>query len=217
MSVAVRPEHGPTLGEVLPARWRRPLLALAALLVLAGVLLGLRSTTDGVDVVRTSPLPFNFHHSDRLAQVDPRPGEIVRLEREVNGKFNQSFAVLPLSLPAYSGDVGGVLPTVADGEIDRLRQAYAEFELVEEGKARINDVAGYQIVFRGRIEGDRRLYGRLVLLPEQIDGEPAAPRRGVRLLVESTPSAGVGRAEDAGVRGLNKRPFRSFRFGTEKP
>lgn len=216
MSVAVRPEHGPTLGQVLPRAWRRAVAVAALLLTAVLVALALRSSADGVAVVRTEPLPFNFHHAETLAQVDPRPGEIVRLERTVNGKFNQSFAVLPLTLPAYQGDVGGVLPLVAHDELERLRSAYASFELVEEGKARINDVAGYQVVFRARL-GERRLYGRVVLLPEQIEGEPARPRRGVRLLVESTPSAGVGRAEDAGVRGHNKRPFRSFRFGTERP
>lgn len=216
MSVAVRPEHGPTFGEAVPARWRRVIAVLAAVLVLVFAGLSLRSTADGVDVVRERPLPFNFHHASTLPQVDPRDGELVRLEREVNGKFNQSFAILPLALPDYEGVVGGVLPVLADAERERLAQAYSEFELIEEGKARINDVTGYQLVFRARL-GERRLYGRSVLLPEQIDGEPAQPRRGVRLLVESTPAAGVGRAEDAGVRGLNKRPFRSFRFGTEKP
>jgi hypothetical protein len=216
VSVAVRPEHGPTLPEILPARHRRAAGAALLLVVLVIAGLSLRASTDGVSVVRTEPLAFNFHHADALTQVDPRGGEILRLEREVNGKFNQAFAILPLSLPAYRGDVGGTLPLVADGEIKSLKERYAQFELVEEGKARINDVAGYQVVFRARL-GERRLYGRLVLLPETFDGEPARPRRGVRLLVEATPSAGVGKAEDAGVRGLTKRPFRSFRFGTEAP
>jgi hypothetical protein len=216
VSVAVRPEYGPTLPEILPARYRRAAGVALLLVVLLLVGLSLRSSADGVSVVRTDPIAFNLHHADRLEQVDPRAGEILRLERTVNGKFNQAFAVLPLELPAYRGDVGGTLPILAHEEIEALRKRYAEFELVEEGKARINDVAGYQIVFRARL-GARRLYGRLVMLPESIDGEPAQPRRGVRLLVEATPAAGVNKAEDAGVRGLTKRPFRAFRFGTEAP
>lgn len=217
MPVALRPEHGPTLPELVPARRRRTAAVAALALVTAIVLLSLRGAADAdVRVVRESPVAFNFRHSEALKPVDPRPGELLRIERTVNGKFNQSFAVLGLELPPYEGDVGGILPVVAAAEIAALRERYASFELVEEGKARVNDVAGYQIVFRARL-GERRLYGRLVMLPESIEGEPRSPRRGVRLLIESTPAAGVGRAEHAGVRGLNKKPFRSFRFGTEGP
>lgn len=215
MSVAVRPEHGPTLPEILPPRHRRVAGVALLLVVLLVVGLSLRSSAEGVTVVRTEPLAFNLHYDERLDQVEPREGEILRLERTVDGELHQSFSVLPLELPAYRGDIGGTLPVVAHAEIAALRERYPDFELVEEGKARVNDVGGYQVVYRASRRP--RLYGRLVLLPESIDGKPAQPRRGVRLLVEATPNAGVNRPEDAGVRGLTKRPFRAFRFGTEAP
>ena len=176
MSVAVRPEHGPTLPEILPARHRRVAGVALLLVVLLIVGLSLRSSADGVSIVRTEPLAFNLHHAEALEQVDPREGEILRLQRTSDGKVDQSFTILPLELPAYRGDVGGALPIVAHREIEALRARYPQFELVEEGKARINDVAGYQIVYRASRKP--RLYGRLVLLPETIDGEPAQPRRG---------------------------------------
>jgi hypothetical protein len=200
----------------VPARARRAVGVVAALIAVAMAVLLLRPADDGIDVVRRSPVAFNLRHPADLKTVPPRAGETLRLEKTANGKFVQSFAVLPLALPAYEGDVGGALPILADAEIRALRERYASFELIEEGKARINEVPGYQVVFRARL-GDRRLYGRLVMLPELLEDGPKSPRRGVRLLLESTPSAGVGRAEDVGVRGLNKRPFRTFRFGTEKP
>jgi hypothetical protein len=216
-SVAVLPEHGPTLPEILPVRWRRAVGVVAGLLAVVVAVLLLKSSDGDVEVVRSGPVAFNFRHPEALRPVSARPGELLRLEKATaGGKFVQSFAVLPLALPAYRGDVGGVLPVVADAEARALRERYTAFELVEEGKARINEVPGYQIVFRARL-GERRLFGRLVMLPEVTEDGPAMPRRGVRLLLEATPAAGVGRAEDVGVRGLNKRPFRSFRFGTEKP
>lgn len=215
-AAAVLPEHGPPLPELVPARARRALGVVVALIALAIAVVLLKPSDDGVDVVRRAPVAFNLRHPADLKAVAPRAGEILRLEKSANGKFVQSFAVLALALPAYKGDVGGILPVVADAETRALRERYASFELVEEGKARINEVPGYQVVFRARL-GTRRLYGRLVMLPELLEDGPAAPRRGVRLLLESTPAAGVGRAEDVGVRGLNKRPFRTFRFGTKKP
>jgi hypothetical protein len=215
VSVAVRPEHGPTLPEILPARHRRAAAVTLVLVVLLIVGLSLRSSAEGENIVRTEPLAFNLHHDERLDQVEPRDGEILRLERRVGGEFHQAFSILPLELPEYRGDVGGTLPILAHAEIAALRERYPNFELVEEGKARINDAAGYQVVYRASRKP--RLYGRLVLLPESIEGKPAQPRRGVRLLVEATPKAGVNRPEDAGVRGLTKRPFRAFRFGTEAP
>jgi hypothetical protein len=216
VSTAVRPEYGPSLPEILPARWRRVAAVAGGLAALAIAVLVLRPADDGIDVVRTTPVPFNFRYTADLPPVKPRAGELLRLEKSAGGKFIQSFAVRPLTLPAYRGDVVGVLPVLAAHEIDALRSRYASFELVEEGKARVNDAPGYQVVFRARL-GSRRLYGRLILLPEFLEDTPASPRRGVELLLEATPSAGVGRAEDVGVRGLNKRPFRTFRFGTEKP
>ena len=57
-----------------------------------------------------------------------------------------SFAVAPLELPAYEGDVGGVLPVVAARELDALKQRFPDLEPVEEGKARINKAAGYSLV-----------------------------------------------------------------------
>jgi hypothetical protein len=216
VTAAVRPELGPTLPEIVPVRWRRTAAVVGGLVVLAIAVQVLRPADDGIDVVRTGPVAFNFRYTADLPRVKPRAGELLRLERTAGGKFIQSFVVRPLTLPAYRGDVVGILPVLAAHEIDALRARYASFELVEEGKARVNDAPGYQVVFRARL-AQRRLYGRLILLPEFLDGKPVTPRRGVELLLEATPSAGVGRAEDVGARGLNKRPFRTFRFGTEKP
>jgi hypothetical protein len=82
------------------------------------------------------------------------------------------------------------------------------------------------VQFRARL-GERRLFGRLVLLPEPAAGEDLADpsgelenarsRRGVRLLMLATPASGAVRPRDVGARGNLKTPFRSFRFGTEGP
>lgn len=83
----------------------------------------------------------------------PREGEPLRLEARRGDLFLQSFAIEPLRLPAYEGDVGGALPVIAAREIQALRRRFAEFELVQE--TRVNEVPAYSILFRARI-GERR-------------------------------------------------------------
>jgi hypothetical protein len=213
--------HRPTLPELvgprlarLPAAVRLALAVACAVLLLAIVaLIALRPGEAVTEYVQRSGLTFNFRYPDPLVRAAPQGNEIVRVQQVRSDRlFVQSLAVEPLELPAYQGAVGGLLPIVADGETKALAARFREFELVQEGKTRLNEVPGYAIAFRARL-GARRLLGRLVLLPEPV---PAA-RRGVRLLLLATPSAGVNRAEEVGVRGVIKRPFRTFRFGTEAP
>ena len=73
------------------------------------------------------------------------------------------------SCPAYEGDVGGVLPIVAARELEALKQRFPTLEPVEEGKARINKVAGYSLAFRA----DRKA---AALRPAR--AAPAARRQG---------------------------------------
>jgi hypothetical protein len=211
----VLPEHRPTLRDEL-ARLPRTVAvaagALLAVLLLGALVLVVRPEDDGVDFVRRGPVAFNFRAPPELR---PAPGEgaYVRLvRRRTDGLFLDSFAVAPLALPAYRGDPGGLLPVFAEREIARLRSAHREFELLQEGKARINEVPGYMVGFRAR-QGRRLLLGRVVLLPEPLP----RPRRGVRLEVLSTPAAGVGSVRDVVSQGAAKMPYRTFRFGTEKP
>ena len=213
--------HRPTLPELvgprlarLPAGVRVALAVVGVVLLLAIVaLIALRPGEAVTEYVQRSGLTFNFRYPDPLARAAPQGDEIVRVQQVRSDRlFVQSFAVEPLELPAYQGAVGGLLPIVADGEMKSLARRFREFELVQEGKTRLNEVPGYAIAFRARL-GARRLLGRVVLLPEPVPGA----RRGVRLLLLATPSAGVNRAEEVGVRGVIKRPFRTFRFGTEAP
>jgi hypothetical protein len=197
----------------MPRLLRVVVWVVGALLVLGFLAWWLWPEDDGVDVVVERPIAFNLRYPPQYERLPVSGGELLRLERRRDdGLFLDSFAVQELELPAYEGDVAAQLPVYADREIAGLRARYDDFELVEEGKARINEVAGYLISFQAR-QGERRLYGRVVLLPEPVPGT----RRGVRIGMLVTPSAGAGTATDVGVRGAIKMPYRSFRFGTEKP
>ncbi len=211
MSGLVLERHRPTLPDLVG---RRVAIAVAVLVALVAAAVLLLRSADPVDeYVQRSGLTFNFRYTRDLARLRSQGAEIVRLEqRRPGGLFVQSFAVEPLALPAYRGQIGGLLPVVSVAEQAALARRFRSFELVQEGKTSLNQVSGYAIVFRARL-GARRLFGREILLPAPVPGS----RRGVRLLLLATPSAGVNRAEDTGVRGVIKRPFRTFRFGTQAP
>ena len=146
----VAPEHRPTLREELaplPARTRWAVLAVLGLLALALLVALTRGGERGRDAdrartptVRLQPALSRTGSSGWT----PAAGELLRLERQ----GLDSFVVEPLELPAYKGDVGGILPIVAARELDALKQRFPELEPVEEGKTRINQAAGYSLAFR---------------------------------------------------------------------
>jgi hypothetical protein len=228
-------EHRPTLGDLLrprlsrAPRWARwALAALGALLILlVAWRIFARGDAGETHYVHRGALEFNFRYPDAMQRAATRAPEIVRVERTRKGLFLDSFAVEPLALPPFRGNVSGLLPVYADQEIAALRKRFPdEFELTREGKARVNQVPGYDVQFRARL-GERRLFGRLVILPRPAAGEDLVnptgelendrSRTGVRILMLATPASGAVRPRDVGARGNLKTPFRSFRFGTEGP
>ena len=177
--------------------------------------------------VHSRPVVFNFHYPDAMHPVAPRSPEIIRVERRRGSLFLDSFAVEPLSLPPFRGDVSGELPVYAEREIAALRKRFPrDFELTREGKARVNAVPGYDVQFRARL-GERPAVrparpaarARCRRGPRRPDGRARErrSRRGVRLLMLATPASGAVRPRDVGARGNLKTLFRSFRFGSEGP
>jgi len=191
----------------MPKRVRWVAIAVLVLLVLAALVPLAKGAADeeGTREIVREPIAFNLRYPDAMQRVDD--DELFHLERP----GLDEFVVEPLELPAYEGDVNGILPVAASQELEQLKQRFPALEPVEEGKVRINRAAGYSLVFRA--SRSPRLYGRLVLLPEPVPGA----RTGVKLLMLATPDGGADKARDVGTNGLLKTPYRSFRFGTEGP
>jgi hypothetical protein len=223
-SLPVKPEYGPTLPDLVAPRWGRvprvvrvPAVVLAALLVVAAAALALRARGAGdVSVVVERPVAFNLRHGEALPRVAPRGGELLRLEGRRGPLFLQSFAVERLVLAPYRGVPSGEFPVAAERVKARLARRFGEFALVEEGRTRVNEVPGYEVVFTARSPTGRRLYGRWVMLVPLTD-PPTPQRRGVTLELLGTPAAGIPNAGLIGDAGQLKLPLRSFRFGTDAP
>jgi hypothetical protein len=170
------------------------------------------------------PISFNFDHSRKLRIFKPA-GDFVQAEWKVNGTLAASFSVAPFEIDPQPGLLSGWLPIVASRLERQAARAYDHFRLQFEGRARVNDVEGYQFAFTARIAETsgrlRQLFGRIVILPKPYDVEDPnkayppgqGPSLGVKLTMLATTRDDVTSPTVVGDSGILKRPFRSFRFG----
>ena len=220
MPSVVRPEYGPSLPTLLGPRLRvlprsvRAALALGGLAVLAALAVVLIARPGGPHAyVQRSPIVFNLNWDEPLRKPPPRPGELLRLEQRRGTQLLQSMTIEPLRLPPTAATPPCSLPRPGRRPGARDEPALPGRRFGVEGRVRLNpDAAGYGFVFRARL-GHRQLWGRGSLLAP---GDAGA-RLGVFILLLGTPEGGVHSTDQLGYVGPLKQPYRSFRFGTERP
>jgi hypothetical protein len=216
----VRPEFGPTLRELLTPRWRtlarwqqRVLQVAGAAIVVLALAMVIRGSDDGTtQIVVRKPLAFNLIHTAGLERVTAHSGEILRLESDRGRPDDQSFTISPLRLPPYRGDVSAGFLIASARIVKELGAGDPGFVYRGEGRARINQLPGYQVLFATKRDGKTVLGRRVLLVPD----EPGA-RDGVDILLLTNLSKAVPNVDAVGNNGLLKTPLRSFRFGTERP
>ena len=240
-SAQAEPDYGPSLPEIVGpwlrarSRLQRAALTVAVLLLVGAVAaLVIRSEAEVKSYQQTEsdararglePVAFHFDHSRKLSVSKP-DGAYVRVERRRGGELVASFTVSPFQMERRDGFLAGYLPLVAtDLERDAARR-YDNFRLQFEGRARLNEVEGYQFAFTARLArsgGDpRRLFGRIVVLPEPYDYEEPEkehppgqnPTRGLLFTMLATTLDEPDSPTRVGDEGILQRPFRSFRYGT---
>jgi hypothetical protein len=209
----VKPAYGPSLPQLLRARFGLSTrvatgVAIAVVVLVVAAALALRG--GDVHLVHRDAPVFNLRYAKVLHRMPPEPGVVLGLEGRRGDLFLQSLTIRRLHLPRYPGAVSGFLPLYSEHHIRALTRRFDGFTPLEEGKARINEAPGYQVGFRAQLDG-RTVYGREVLL---VPDEPGA-RDGVAITVLQTHAAGAHAVKDVGTVGAIKKPFRSFRFGTE--
>jgi hypothetical protein len=214
-SVPIKPAYGPTLGRLLSPWWRRSsrLVRALTLMLVAGVLtlaVGAFLTLENAHYSHGGKVPFSFSYRG-LYRAKPDAGDYVLLERhDTAGRLEDSFAVGPLKLPAYSGALTGELPLYAAGYIGVLRSRYDQFALRGEGKTRVNAVPAYQVIFTAHVAG-QTMWGRdVLLLPER----PGA-REGVSITMLTTPTANadVTTPLEVASEGVLLRPLKTMSLG----
>lgn len=211
----MKPEYGPTLGRLLAPRWHaasrltRWLLGVAAAALLAA-LVAAGLTLANSTFSRGGRVPFSFSYRD-LYRTAPDPGGYVKVERRhSNGALADAFAVAPLRLAPYTGELSGELPLYASSYARELSTRYRGFVLGGEGKSTVNGVSAYNVYYTALVEG-RRLFGRdVLLLPER-----ARAREGVviSMLTTRTKGAELVSPTEVAAKGVLALPLKSFTIG----
>src|ERR1700691_1515397 len=183
-SIPLKPEYGPTLGELLAPRWYAASRLARAIVVTAGIgllalVIGAGLTLENAHYSHGGAVPFSFSYRG-LYRTRPEPGEWVQVRSPVRGPLRNSFAVAPLRLGPYRGSLSAELPLYAASYIEGLRRRYAGFVLRGEGKTRVNTVPAYAVAYTAQIAG-RSVYGRDILLL----GEQRGVRAGVAIVMLS--------------------------------
>jgi hypothetical protein len=123
------------------------------------------------------------------------------------------------------GALASYLPLIATDLQRATARRYEHFRLQFEGRARVNEVEGYQYAFTSRLRvpdrPPRQLFGRVVVLPEPYSYEDPEteyppgrnPTRGVLVTMLATTLDEAPSATRVGDEGILQRPFRSFRYG----
>ena len=213
---AMKPEYGPTLGRVLAPRWRAASTraragAGAALIAMLAALIGAALTLENASYTHSGAVPFSFSYRD-LYSVSPEPCGYVRVQAHgTDGRLKYSFAVNPLVLPRYTGEVAAALPIYASRYIRSLERERTDFKLVGEGFARtsLHGLPGYEVLYTTTV-GGREVYGRdMLLLPPG----PSTVREGVSIVMLSEPSGQIASPLKVASTGVLAHPLKTFSWG----
>jgi hypothetical protein len=211
----MKPEYGPTLGQLLAPRWRAASPLARGLVIASGVgllalIVALALTLENSTFSHGGRVPFSFSYRG-LYRTTPDPGGYVKLQRRrPDGQLEDSLSVEPLVLPPYSGELAVELPLYAASYTRELAQRHTQFVLRGEGKTKVNTVPGYNIFYTAVVEG-RRMYGRdVLLLPER-----AGAREGVVIAMLTSPKANsqVTSPSLVASAGVLLKPIRTFTIG----
>jgi hypothetical protein len=216
-----RPGLGPTLPGALRERFGIPpvvTLVVAGVIAAAAVTAILIALTGppapGEQVVHASPPVFNLlYPPESMHEARPAAGELLRLEGR-REQLKVSVTVRKLELPPFDGDVThGQLPVYADRFVEAAKRRMPGLELVQEGRARVNNAVGYEVGYQ-RIGPSERFTGRDVLLV------PDDPEEGKGLVLLSLRTRKAGGAKltpaEKGLAYTARKAYRSFRFGTKR-
>jgi hypothetical protein len=209
-----KPGYGETLPTLLQRRFgipeRRTLIGfgvLVALIVVAVLLLRdpLGGRTQAVHEAR--PVFNTLYRAGLVTPAKPRPGELQRFTAR-QGPVRLTMTVRTLRLPAYRGDVAGLLPVYAERHIARLSSAIPGFAATSEGKARVQGAPGYEINYRTAHGATGR---DVIVVPPD---EPGV-RDGLLVSLRQTGRT-QGRAAAIKVVTAMRSTVRSLKFGADR-
>jgi hypothetical protein len=216
VALPMKPEYGPSLGRLLSPRWRAAssltrVAVTAACVGLAVALVGVGLTLENASYAHGGSVPFSFEYRGLYGVAAERGGFVRVQSRWPDGALEYSFAVGPIELPPYSGELTAEMPLFATGFIQALAHRYANFALDAEGKSAISKtLTGYEIAFTATVEGREMLVRDVLLVPPH-----AGARKGVVVVMLTSPHASsqITHSYEVGTTGVLLRPLKTFAFG----
>ena len=184
----VQRRFGPSLPELLapridrlPAIARRVGLVVLVLLVAAIVAYALRSRYPAFS--QSSPVAFHLTYPPSLTREPTPRGALLLLELHSGSELVDSLEISPLSLPAYSGEISGLLPVIAVNYeralAARIGPTFVPWSL---GRTRVINTPAFTFTYERTIDG-RLYFGRVTFITEKLSGD----RHGLMLSLLTLP------------------------------
>jgi hypothetical protein len=175
----VQERFGPSLPALLapridrlPAIARRVGAVLALLVGVVIVALVLR-TRDPSYSGSVGSAHFSVSWPRSMTREATPGGDLLLLRQSAGSGLVASFEVAPLRLPAYSGEISGLLPVLAINYERRLEQRYgARFTPWSLGRTRIINTAAFTFTYKLYVASDPAPYfGRVVFITAHLHGD----------------------------------------------
>jgi hypothetical protein len=213
LSAPVKPEFGPTLGElveprleVLPRRLRGFLIGVAiGFVVVAGALL-ITSAAPSADL-NEGGVSFSFSYPGMSKAATPA-GDFIAVQTLSDGRIANSLTVGPWRLPPYFGEISGLAPALTANYLRGFALRTPGFDLESAGRTRIDGYAGYDFSYRRDFDG-MTYWGMVVFLTPHLHGD----RQGVEISMLVEPAlSGVKNPDDIGGAGPLYEPMQTFQI-----
>jgi hypothetical protein len=186
-------------------------VVVAAGVALMVAIVALALTLENSSYSHGGAVPFSFSYRD-LYRVAPDGGGFVKVQsHSPDGALKYSFAVDPVRVPRYSGELLAALPMFASGYIRTIAGRYQDFALRGEGKARVNvNLTGYEVLYTAEVDGTKVLGRDVLLFPAR-----SGAREGVDIvmLTATTATKQIVYPQEVATTGVLLRPLKSFAFG----
>lgn len=184
----VQRRFGPSLPQLLapridrlPAIARRVGLVLIVALVAAIVAYALRGRYPAFS--QRAPVAFHLTYPPSLTRQPTPHGALLLLEMHSGTQLVDSLEIDPLRLPAYHGEISGLLPVIAANYERKLaEQVGPTFTPWSLGRTRVINTPAFTFTYERRIDGTL-YFGRVTFITKNLSGD----RRGLMLSLLTLP------------------------------
>jgi hypothetical protein len=175
-SAPVQRRFGPSLPALLAPRiGRLPVFARrVGLLIVVALVAAIiaRELRGGYPTFsRRSPVAFHLTYPTSLTREPTPRGALLELELHNGSQLLDSYEISPLALPAYSGEISGLLPVIAANYERKLAaQIGPTFVPWSLGRTRIIHTPGFTFTYERTIDG-QTYFGRVTFITVDLSGD----------------------------------------------